>query len=115
MVVDKVYAGPKVAAGSESVLSPEDAWTLIGQGALVVDVRTKAEFDSGALPAALNISHEVVMQNLDQLGSKDRAIVLYCRSGQRSGLVLDQLIAAGYTNVWNAGGYEKLKAAASQL
>jgi phage shock protein E len=40
---------------------------------------------------------------------KDREVVLYCRSGRRSGMALEALREAGYDKVYNAGGYSDLK------
>jgi phage shock protein E len=90
--------------------SPEQkAWDLIRDGALLIDVRTQPEFDAGHLEGALRIGHE----QIDDLGSaigadKDRAVVLYCRSGRRSGLAQKALQQRGFTNVVNGGGYEAL-------
>ncbi|MEP7359415.1 MAG: rhodanese-like domain-containing protein, partial [Anaerolineales bacterium] len=36
--------------------------------------------------------------------NKDAKIVLYCRSGRMSTIVAAELVAAGYTNVWNLAG-----------
>ncbi|HET7904368.1 MAG TPA: rhodanese-like domain-containing protein, partial [Candidatus Eisenbacteria bacterium] len=40
---------------------------------------------------------------------KSRAIVLYCRTGNRSGQAKRALEELGYTNVMNAGGYESMR------
>ena len=77
---------------------------------LVIDVRTKDEYDSGHLEGALNIPHDVIGPKIGAVTEdKDREIVLYCRSGRRAGVALDALKALGYTNVTNAGGDEALK------
>ncbi|MBI3395408.1 MAG: rhodanese-like domain-containing protein [Spirochaetia bacterium] len=78
---------------------------MIKNGALVVDVRTPGEFDSGHYPGALNIPHTEIGARLAELGAKDKGIVLYCRSGQRSGVALGIVSAAGFTKAVNAGGY----------
>ena len=50
--------------------------------ALIVDVRTKGEFMSGAFPNAINIPLDDIMQNKFDLGSNPaREIVVYCASG----------------------------------
>jgi phage shock protein E len=49
-----------------------------------------------------------VEQRLAEFGEdRAREIVLYCRSGQRSGLAQESLKALGYTRVFNAGGYQE--------
>lgn len=92
--------------------APEAAWSLIRAGALLVDVRTPAEFALGHIEGALNIPHEQIGEGIGKLGlPKDRQIVLYCRSGRRSGLAQQTLTGLGYERVVNAGGYEPLEAA----
>lgn len=89
-----------------------EAWNLIDQGALVVDVRTPGEFHSGHLAMAKLIPVNQVSSRISEFGpNKDRAIVVYCRSGSRSGKAQSILQAAGYTNVHNGGGYGALMSA----
>ncbi|OJV32228.1 MAG: CoA-disulfide reductase [Bacteroidales bacterium 36-12] len=71
---------------------------------LVVDVRTSMEFQGGAFPGAINISLDELQSKLDELGSKDRDITLYCASGARSAYAQRILMQLGYTNVKNGGG-----------
>ena len=95
-------------------MSPGEAWKLIKAGAVVVDVRSGEEFATGHLEQALNIPHTEVGAKLSAFGSdKNKQIVLYCRSGRRAGIAREELKAAGFTNVVNAGGYTDLKAAAA--
>lgn len=92
--------------------SSTDYKKLVENGALVVDVRTDDEFSSGHIDGALHIPYEDIEQIADHEGvSKDTTLVLYCRSGRRSGIAKDTLDAAGYTNVYNAGGYGDIKSA----
>jgi NADPH-dependent 2,4-dienoyl-CoA reductase/sulfur reductase-like enzyme/rhodanese-related sulfurtransferase len=71
---------------------------------LVVDVRTPMEFSGGAYPNAINISLDELETRIDELGSKDRDITLYCASGARSAYAQQLLRQMGYTNVKNGGG-----------
>ena len=90
----------------------EQAWTAIRGGALLVDVRSRDEFDLGHLEGAVLIPHDQIAARASELGDdKGRAIVLYCRSGNRSSQAKLALEKLGYTNVMNAGGYERLKQA----
>jgi phage shock protein E len=89
------------------------AWQLIDQGALVIDVRTTGEYASGHLNNALHIPYEQVVERFDQIGiAKDRSVVLYCRSGNRSGKAEQMLTAAGYQVLHNGGGLNALLQAA---
>lgn len=84
-------------------------WELIAQGALLVDVRTPAEFAAGHLEGAINISHtETIARMSEYGGDKTKSIVVYCRSGNRSGIAEGLLVEHGFTNVHNAGGYEAI-------
>lgn len=77
---------------------------------LLIDVRTAEEFAAGALPGATRIGHEQIGEQIAGLApDKDQLIVLYCRSGRRSGLAEQSLRELGYRNLINAGGYEELK------
>lgn len=85
---------------------------LAKPGTLLIDVRSADEFASGALPGAHNISHEQIAEQISRLApDKSAPIVLYCRSGRRSGLAQDSLQALGYQQVINAGSIDSLKAA----
>ncbi|MFT5788463.1 MAG: phage shock protein E [Shewanella sp.] len=87
----------------------QQAWQKIDAGALVVDVRTAEEFAQGHLPNAINIPFEQITTVFaDKKIAKDQAVVLYCRSGRRSGIANDALISAGYSNTYNGGGYQML-------
>jgi phage shock protein E len=88
----------------------ETAWAAIRSGALLVDVRSQEEFDQGHLDGAALIPHTEIAARASELGDdKDRVIVLYCRTGNRSGKAKRTLEELGYTHVMNAGAYESLK------
>lgn len=77
---------------------------------ILIDVRTPQEFNDGHIQGALNIPYDVIDERIGEVaGDKDESIVLYCRSGRRSGIALDTLKDLGYTQVENAGGYTTLK------
>ncbi|VAW87243.1 hypothetical protein MNBD_GAMMA18-1550 [hydrothermal vent metagenome] len=87
------------------------AWALIEQGALLVDVRTPQEYNQGHLDNALLIPHDQLASRVSELGDdKAREIVLYCRSGGRAGKAETILRQQGFNNVLNAGGYQDMKA-----
>lgn len=87
------------------------AWALIEQGALLIDVRTPQEYNQGHLENALLIPHNQLADRIGELGDdKTREIVLYCRSGGRAGKAEAILRQQGFNNVLNAGGYQDMKA-----
>ena len=78
--------------------------------ALVIDVRTDREFKSGHLARAINIPYDEIGSRIRSVtDDKNREIVLYCRSGRRSGIALRTLKEMGYTKLENAGGYEQFR------
>lgn len=91
------------------------AWQQIQGGAIVIDVRTKEEFSTGHLEGAHNIPFEEIVAGVSKLElAKDTKIVLYCRSGRRSGIANDALVVAGYSQTVNGGGYQELVDAKEQ-
>ena len=86
---------------------------LARQGAPVIDVRTPEELlQTGYIEGATNIPH-VELDRIEALigERKDRAVVLYCRSGRRVSLVIDALGDRGFDRLVNAGGFVDFKAA----
>jgi len=76
----------------------------------LIDVRTGQEFAQGHLDGALNIPWQETGKLMSAIGTdKTRPVVVYCRSGNRSGKSKVALEAQGYTNVFNATGFEALK------
>ncbi len=87
----------------------------IEQQALIVDVRTPEEFSDGHYPGAINIPHESILDGLNQLGvTPGTLVILYCRSGNRSGQAEQALREKGFTEARNAGGLEALLSATAQ-
>lgn len=92
---------------------PEVALTKVAQGAMLVDVRTPEEYAEGHLPEAINIPFEQIAEAFAKQGiAKDTPVVVYCRSGRRSGIAKESLEKAGYQEAYNGGGYDSLKASA---
>lgn len=72
---------------------------------LILDVRTAQEFAEGHLPGAINIPHDVVRGDDPRLKDwKDKPVLVYCRSGRRSGLAADKLEQAGFSRVQKLKG-----------
>jgi phage shock protein E len=98
---------PATASTAEPV-SQADLLTRIGRkdpDLVVLDVRTPAEFAAGHVPGALNIPHDVLASRVAELAaSRDKQVVLYCRSGRRSLLAADVLTKAGFTRLGHLEG-----------
>ncbi len=76
---------------------------LVDNGALLLDVRTRDEFQERHIDRALNIPVQELANRLGELGPKQRPIVVYCRSGARSALATTLMKNAGY-DVLDIGG-----------
>ena len=84
-----------------------DFKTVIGNGALVIDVRTPQEFGSGHVKGAVNIPLSTLPHKLESL-KRGKAIVVYCASGARSASAKGLLERNGFSEVYNGGGYHTL-------
>jgi phage shock protein E len=94
-----------------SFVSANTARQLLQQGALVVDVRSAGEFNSGHVPGALNIElGNLKSEALRRFPDKNQVLLLHCLSGGRSGIARQQLKSLGYANVYNLGSYTRAEA-----
>lgn len=80
---------------------------------IVIDVRTKEEYDNGHLAIAdaqYDFLSGEFAEKVDEL-DKSKAYYLYCQSGNRSGKAADILIEKGFKHVYNIGGFPTLEKA----
>ncbi|MFT6976962.1 MAG: phage shock protein E [Shewanella psychromarinicola] len=88
---------------------PSVAWEKIDRGVTLIDVRTVEEFAAGHIDGAINIPFDQIVPELAKLNlAKDTDLVLYCHSGRRSGIAQESLVKQGYSNTYNAGGFDTL-------
>lgn len=85
-----------------------DFANLVQNGAVIVDVRTPGEYASGHIRGSVNIPLDRLQNNLSKL-NKQKPIITCCASGMRSSSAKSILEAAGYTNVYNGGGWSGLQ------
>lgn len=96
-------------SGSYKTISSKEAQQMIedNKDALILDVRTAAEYESGHIPNAVNLSNEDIQAGkVDSLKDKSQLIMVYCRSGNRSRQAAQKLAELGYTNVVDFGGIQ---------
>ena len=79
------------------------------ENTIVVDVRNPWEFDEGHLKNAVNIPLTEIPGRIDEFKKLNGPVILYCRSGNRSGAAVHLLQQAGITNVYNGGGISDLQ------
>lgn len=82
---------------------------LVKDGAIILDVRSKGEYQGGHIKGSINISVDSLNQNLDKLKDKNKPIITCCASGMRSATAKSILKSNGYTHVYNGGGWMGLK------
>jgi phage shock protein E len=82
---------------------------LVKQGAIIVDVRSKEEFNGGHIKGSVNISVDTLKNNLDKIKDKNKTIITCCASGMRSASAKSILKANGYSVVLNGGGWNSLQ------
>ncbi|NIP78134.1 MAG: rhodanese-like domain-containing protein [Gemmatimonadetes bacterium] len=76
-----------------------------------VDVRTPEEYAAGHVEGAINIPHTEMRERYGELEQyRGDEIVVYCRSGRRSGIAQGILEGVGFDNVENGGGLGDLRA-----
>lgn len=77
---------------------------------VVIDVRTKDEYNSGHL-AITDAQYDIIngdfQDKLPEL-DKNKTYYLYCRSGNRSGQAAKMMKNQGFENVYNIGGFSRL-------
>jgi len=88
------------------IINAEQALAIMVEGdVLVIDVRTRTEFESGYIPEAYNVPLDQIEKSFKNVTeNKDDTILIYCRSGNRSKVAARILTEMGYTNVYDFGG-----------
>ena len=89
--------GPKVDLGE-----------LVKNGAIIVDVRTKQEYQNGHVKGSVNIPLNILESHLAKL-KKDKPIITCCASGMRSASAKSILKSNGFEEVYNGGSWMNLR------
>lgn len=81
--------------------------------ATIIDVRSPSEFQAGHIKGATNIPVDEFAQRIQEIetlaGGKDNLVVLYCRSGARSGRAYHMAKNANFSNIVNAGAMSNIR------
>ena len=78
------------------------------RGAIVIDIRTAAEFDRGKVPDSINIPVDRININLKRIVQMKRPIIICSNSDSENEGVIDVLKANGVKEIYNGGNWTKL-------
>ncbi len=78
-------------------------------GAVLLDVRTREEYDSGHIPGSINIPVENIADVKKQISNRETPVFVYCLRGTRSLKAVKAMQFLGYTQVKSIGGIASYK------
>ena len=84
-----------------------DLKSVIAEGAFLVDVRTPGEFADGHVKGSVNIPLDNLTKEIEKFRDK-KNIIVFCSSGNRSGMAKSLLAQQGFINVINAGTWQNV-------
>jgi len=88
-------------------ISPEEAKNKmeLDEDVLLLDVRTEQEYKEKHIPGGILVPVDQISMSIEKvITDKDKEIIVYCRSGNRSKSAVNKLLKLGYTNVYDLGG-----------
>jgi phage shock protein E len=89
-------------------ISSKEAQEYLRNGAIVIDVRSMNEFESGHLMQAYNMPLDrIEVLAPSTVKDRNKVLLLHCATGVRSNMAKKRLEAIGYKNVFNLGSYER--------
>jgi len=77
------------------------------KGAIVLDVRTKAEWDEGHVEGSVWIELGLIPLKLDEIDAYNKPVIVVCRSGGRAGQAIQHLSKRGIAAI-NGGAWQNL-------
>ena len=110
-----IFSLNSISAELWTVTELNESISKLDHELVLLDVRTQAEYDSGHILNAINISHEQILKDSELLAEyKDSQMVVFCRSGVRAGKVIQLLESIGFEDIididgdmlaWSEAGY----------
>jgi phage shock protein E len=79
---------------------------MLGEGGQLIDVRSPIEFNQGSIEGAVNMPIDSFAHLKDSIDNT-KPVLLYCRTGARSGMVKNYLDQLGFDQVHNIGGINR--------
>jgi phage shock protein E len=75
----------------------------------IIDVREPNEFQGGHIEGAMNIPLGSIPNSVAKIKKMSQPIIVYCRSGMRSGQAMMFLKTQGLKEVYNGGGINQMQ------
>jgi len=85
-----------------------DFASLVREGAVIIDVRTAAEFREGHIRGSRNIPLDSIKNKLGEIKKLQKPVITVCRSGARSNMARS-ILASGGVTVYNGGSWNVLE------
>lgn len=85
-----------------------DYKALMLRGAVIIDVRSASEFQSGHIKGAKNMPVDLIKNKVAELKKQNKPVITVCHSGSRSGMAKSILSSAGI-EVYNGGPWFSLQ------
>ncbi|MDO5509912.1 MAG: rhodanese-like domain-containing protein [Weeksellaceae bacterium] len=90
----------------DAIRDPKATW---------IDVRNEDELENdGKFDRAVHIPLHEIPSRVEDIKNMSKPIVLFCRSGNRSGQAIEYLEQAGVEELYNGGGYQDMLEVSSQ-
>lgn len=81
---------------------------LVKEGAVIVDVRTRSEYQAGHIQGSKNIPVDTITKEAESLKKLHKPIITVCRTGNRSGMAKSILTSTGI-EAYNGGTWTNIK------
>lgn len=95
------------SAGNPQKITPDQGMSLFtgSEPYILVDVRRQDEYETAHIPGAILIPNETITNTRPALlPDLNAVIIVYCRTGHRSGIAAKKLVKMGYTHILDLGG-----------
>jgi rhodanese-related sulfurtransferase len=103
----KAAAAASLAGIPAGIVDGAAARKLVASGVKVVDVRTREEFTAGHVPGAINIPYDEMEKRYAEIGPSSTPVLVYCRTGHRSGIAAKTLRERGYSTLFDLQKYDR--------
>lgn len=104
IIIVAFFAWSKLNKADTVNINPDQSTS----SAFLVDVRTPQEYQLGSVAGSVNIPLQDLESRLEEFKNKEK-IIVFCRSGNRSGIAKEILEQNGYKNIINGGSWQQVQ------